>query len=443
VRHAAFPRGITREDLVRWYRAGRKLSKAIFSIPVESAYYERPIDLRNPIVFYEGHLPAFAVNTLIKLAMQQGGIDEHYEVLFARGIDPDSADAVKNPTDVWPKRNDVLRYGMQADAMIEDTLGYAEIENDSVPQLRGAEAAIAILEHEQMHQETLLYMFHNLPYSKKVKQPALAAAQPAPVTARESGMVLIPAGIATLGGEDGVFGWDNEFPSLRVEVPEFHVDRHNVTNGEFLQFVDAGGYRERSLWSDAGWNWITGNDISHPNFWLRNERGWFWRGMFALAPLPEDCPVYVTLAEAQAYARWRNARVMTEAEYHRAAFGTPSGDERQFPWGDEPADPSRGNFGFANWDPVPVGSYPAGASAFGVHDLAGNGWEWTSTPFAGFPGFQPMASYPVYSTDFFDGEHYVLKGASPATSPELIRRSFRNWFRGTYPYLYATFRCAQ
>ena len=443
MRHAAFPRGITREDLVRWYRAGRKNTKTIFSIPVESAYYERPIDLRNPIVFYEGHLPAFAVNTLIKLALQHGGIDEHYEVLFARGIDPDSVDAVKNPTDVWPRRSAVLDYGRQADAMLEDTLGYATIEDDSIPQLRGAEAAIAILEHEQMHQETLLYMFHNLPYSKKVKQPPLAASVPPAVTNRETGMVRIPRGIATLGGDEGVFGWDNEFPSLKVDVAEFLVDRHNVTNGEFMQFVEAGGYRDRSLWSDATWGWVTSQNVTHPNFWLKNDRGWFWRGMFALTPLPEDCPVYVTLAEAEAYARWRNARVMSEAEYHRAAFGTPSGEERLFPWGEEPADPSRGNFGFANWDPVPVGSYPAGASAWGVHDLAGNGWEWTSTPFAGFPGFQPMASYPVYSTDFFDGEHYVLKGASPATSPEMIRRSFRNWFRGTYPYLYATFRCAQ
>ena len=95
-----------------------------------------------------------------------------------------------------------------------------------------------------------------------------------------------------------------------------------------------------------------------------------------------------------------------------------------------------------HWDPVPVGSYPAGASAWGVHDLVGNGWEWTSTKFAGFDGFRPMDSYPVYSSDFFDGQHHVIKGASPATGRELVRRSFRNWFRNNYPYLYATFRCA-
>jgi formylglycine-generating enzyme required for sulfatase activity len=210
---------------------------------------------------------------------------------------------------------------------------------------------------------------------------------------------------------------------MRVKVPAFEIDRHNVTNGEYLEYIRA-----------------TGADP--PHFWARVNGDWRWRAMFEAIPLPLDWPVYVTHDEASAYARWRGKRLPSEAEYHRAAFGTPSGEERKYPWGNEPPDPTRGNFGFTNWDPVPVGSYPAGASAWGVHDLVGNGWEWTSTVFDGFPGFQPMPSYANYSADFFDGKHYVLKGASPSTARELIRRSFRNWFRPNYPYIYATFRCA-
>jgi iron(II)-dependent oxidoreductase len=446
VKHAAFPEGITREDLVRWFRAGRETTKHIFTIPVEGAYYDRPIALRNPIVFYEGHLPAFSINTLIKLALRRDGIDEAYEVLFARGIDPDSADAVKDPTDVWPSRDAVQAYGATADAMIEQALLHAAIEDDSVPQLKRAEAALAILEHEQMHQETLLYMFHNLPYERKVRRaPVGRALEPGSIAGLENPAytVTIPAGRATLGCDAETFGWDNEFPQHVVDVPEFTIDVHNVTNAQFLDFVKAGGYRDASLWSAGAWQWISTSGIRHPHFWIEQDGGWFWRGMFSLVALPPQWPVYVTHAEAEAYARWRGARLPTEAEYHRAAFGTPSGEERLYPWGNEKPDATRGNFGLTHWDPVPVGSYPAGASAWGVHDLAGNGWEWTSTPFAGFNGFEPMPSYPVYSSDFFDGEHYVLKGASPATAPELIRRSFRNWFRSTYPFVYATFRCVQ
>jgi formylglycine-generating enzyme required for sulfatase activity len=162
--------------------------------------------------------------------------------------------------------------------------------------------------------------------------------------------------------------------------------------------------------------------------------------MFEEMPLVPDWPVYVSQAEADAYARWKGRRLPTEAEYHRAAFGTPEGIERSYPWGDASPSPDHGNFDFVRFEPVAVGSFPAGASAWGVHDLVGNGWEWTSTIFGPFPGFAPMASYPEYSADFFDGQHYVMKGASTATARELVRRSFRNWFRPNYPYVYATFR---
>jgi formylglycine-generating enzyme required for sulfatase activity len=153
--------------------------------------------------------------------------------------------------------------------------------------------------------------------------------------------------------------------------------------------------------------------------------------------------VYVTWAEARAFARWRGARLPTEAEFHRAAYGSDSPAVRRFPWGNAPPGPERGTFNFDSWDPAPAGSHPAGRSAFGVEDLVGNGWEWTASTFAPFAGFSPLPSYPEYSADFFDGEHFVMKGASPATARELIRPSFRNWFRPRYPHVYATFRCAR
>jgi formylglycine-generating enzyme required for sulfatase activity len=428
MRHAAFPDGVTRADLLSWFREGRARSRTLFDIPTEDAYYERPIALRNPIVFYEGHLPAFSVNTLIKLALREQGIDQHYETLFARGIDPEDEAGAKSPTELWPTRQCVQKYAAQADELIEHALESATLADDEVPELRGGEAVFTILEHEEMHSETFLYMLHNLPYEKK---HVAAAILPATAGAGQSiagriagatqNLVPIPQGIATLGGNHA-FGWDNEFPAHRVDVAAFAIQRHDVTNGEFLEFVEAGA--------------------PAPHFWLRQDGQWFWRGMFELIPLPLDWPVYVTHDEASAYAKWKGMRLPTEAEYHRAAFGTPEGNERSYPWGEELPNSSRGNFDFANWDPVPVGSYPSGASAWGIHDLIGNGWEWTSTEFNGFEGFQPMPSYLGYSADFFDGQHYVMKGASQATARHLVRRSFRNWFRPSYPYVYATFRCA-
>jgi ergothioneine biosynthesis protein EgtB len=292
-----------------------------------------------------------------------------------------------------------------------------------------------------MHQETLLYMWHRLPPQQKRVPPGLRYERGSSPP-RE--IANIPAGAATLGADRAAipFGWDNEFGEHRIDVGAFEIDVHNVTNGEFLEFIDAGGYRTPDLWSAAGWQWRETEAIAHPDFWVRDGSGWRWRGMFENIELPLSWPVYVSHEEAAAFARWRGRRLPTEAEYHRAAFGTPEGGERQFPWGDAAPDASRGNFDFASWEPVPAGARPHGASAWGVQDLVGNGWEWTSTVFGPFPGFEPMASYPEYSADFFDGQHYVMKGASPATARELVRRSFRNWFRPNYPYVYAKFRTA-
>jgi iron(II)-dependent oxidoreductase len=435
---------VNREALLAWFHRNRARTRQLFDMLDPAAYYTRPISLRNPIVFYEGHMPAFNVITLIKRGLGRPGIDERLEQLFARGIDPanvDEANPRVNPS-LWPTRDEVLDYVRRADALIEQALREAPIEQAGHPLLDRAEAAYAILEHEAMHQETLLYMWHRLPLSLKrrpIEAPplVLGGTPPAPRT------VIVPAGRATVGANrnDVPFGWDNEFPAMTVDVPAFEIDVYNVTNQDYWRFIKAGGYDNESLWDDEGWRWRQEQDVTHPLFWERHGDTWLWRGQFELVPVPDAWPVYVTHAEASAYARWQGTRLPTEAEYHRAAFGTPGGEERAYPWGDDPPDVSRGNFDFAGWDPVPVGSHPRGASAWGVEDLAGNGWEWTSSIFGGFPGFKAMLSYPEYSADFFDDHHYVMKGASPVTAAELIRRGFRNWFRPTYPYVYATFRC--
>lgn len=409
----------SRDELVATYRGIRARTRQLFDLFAPEAYYERPIALRNPVVFYEGHLPGFSVNTLVKLALKREGLDARLETLFARGIDPEDETSVKSPTDLWPAREEVQSFAAACDALVEDALQTGILEDDSVPQLRGGEAVFTIFEHELMHQETLLYMLHELPYAMKrgaVREHTKAASA---ATALE---IPIPAGRATLGTPHGVFGWDNEFPLQVADVPAFTIDAHNVTNGDYLEYLNATG-------------------AAPPHFWERRDDRWYRRGMFSSTPLPLDAPVYVTHVEAAAYAKWKGKRLPTEAEFHRAAYGTPSGEERLHPWGDDAPDSTRGNFDFEHWDPVAIGSYPAGASAWGVHDLTGNGWEWTSTLFAGFPGFQPMPSYPEYSADFFDDAHYVLKGASPVTPRELVRRGFRNWFRPNYPYVFATFRC--
>jgi gamma-glutamyl hercynylcysteine S-oxide synthase len=433
---------LNREALADWYRRNRQRSRQLFDIVAPEAYCSRPIALRNPIVFYEGHLPAFSLNTLVKKALGRPGIDAHLERVFARGIDPESeASASGSQPGTWPSRDDVQRFADDCDSLILEALANAPLEQPGHPLLHEGQAVYAILEHEAMHQETMLYMWHQLPYEHKLAPASVVADTRGTTPAPER--VSVPAGRATLGARRGEipFGWDNEFPGVVINVPAFEIDVHNVTNEQLMDFVDAGGYRQAQWWTAEAFAWIGREGIDHPQFWTRRNGSWKWRGMFEEIDLPPAWPAYVSQAEAEAYARWKGARLPTEAEYHRAAFGAVSGDERQYPWGDAVPDGSRGLFDFASWNPVAVGRYPAGQSVWGVHDLMGNGWEWTCSDFVPFDGFSPMASYPEYSADFFDGRHKVMKGASPATATELLRRSFRNWFRPNYPFVYATFRC--
>ena len=425
------------------YRRNRRRSSMLFDLVADEAFYERPIALRHPLVFYAGHLPAFSFNVLVKHRLGRPSIDPDLERLFARGIDPDeSTDASPGSTrgrSSWPSRDRVMAFADEADRRVIEALAQVDLVS-SGESGRRAEAVFTILEHEEMHQETLLYMWHRLPFARKRKPVGYHPR----TDGREPGLerVDVPGGRVTLGAGRGTipFGWDNEFPSCPVHVPAFVIDRHDVTNARFLEFLDAGGYRDPRWWTPDDWTWVMSEGVTHPLFWERDGHGWSWRGMFESIPLPLSWPVYVSHAEAAAFARWRGARLPTEAEFQRAAYGAPEG-ERRYPWGSDEASPRRGVFDFASWDPEPAGSHPAGASAWGVEDLVGNGWEWTRTPFAPFPGFHPMATYPEYSADFFDGQHFVMKGASPATARELLRPTFRNWFRARYPYVYATFRC--
>ena len=218
-----------------------------------------------------------------------------------------------------------------------------------------------------------------------------------------------------------------------------------------MKFVQASGYDDSSYWTAEDWAWKIQQRMEHPNFWLSRSSSpssapdtrWEYRAMFGSMPLPESWPVYVSYAEASAFARWAGKKLPTEAQWHRAAYGTPEGGEQIYPWGDAPPEGYRGNFHHQRWDPTPVDAHSAGASAFGVFDLLGNGWEWTATPFGPLNGFKPFPFYPGYSANFFDGKHFVMKGGSARTDTSMVRRSFRNWFQPHYPYAYSSFRCVE
>jgi len=432
-----------RHDLHTRLLDARAQTDELFRIVRDEAIYDRPIPERHRIIFYLGHVEAFDWNLLAQRAFGLRSAQRMLDELFAFGIDPVGGGLPSDGPNDWPKREEVERYNRrlrsELDTAIERALARPE---EGHPQLI-AMLEVAI-EHRLMHAETLAYMLHRLPTERKIQGPiARALATPR----IKSHLVEIPAGRATLGlkratGDE--FGWDNELDAQEVEVAEFAIESGNVTNHNFLRFIQAGGYENAALWSAEAWAWKEKEGVHHPAFWRRDGNLWMYRAMFGEVRLPLDWPVYVSHAEATAYAKWLGHELPSEEQFHRAAYGTHEArNERAYPWGEDAPSERHGNFDFHQWDPSPVGAHPEGASSFGVHDLIGNGWEWTRTKFAPFPGFAPMPFYPGYSANFFDGKHYVMKGGSPRTAVCMLRRSFRNWFQPHYPYVYATFRCVE
>ncbi|GJM23106.1 MAG: hercynine oxygenase [Planctomycetota bacterium] len=431
------------DELARaWQR-----SDAIFALLSESAWLEQPIPLRHPFLFYLGHLPAFAWNHLGVTLLGKPALNAEFEDLFERGIDPSTDGTAPQATAPrWPERAQVEAYRDRVRAALVSALPELET-HDAKRAGREAEQLLhAVLEHELMHHETLLYMLQALDHAQK-RAPASSTdevcAEGAPLE-----LVEIPAGHTTLGAapREQAFGWDNEFPAQRVAVPAFRIDSLPVSNTRFLEFVNDGGYRTPRWWSAEAWRWREQHGLGHPLNWRHDGTRWWQRTLFCDRPLEQVAhwPVSVSWAEAAAFAAWQGRRLPTEAEFQRAAYGTPSGHEHEAPNRVGASDMRTASLDFQRWSPAPVGSSPQGRSAFGVHELVGNGWEWTATLFAPRPGFRvTLPSYAGYSADFFDEPHYVMLGGSWATDARLLRRSFRNWFRPHYPWAFTKFRLVE
>ena len=414
---------------------------------VGSALHERPIALRHPFVFYLGHLPAFGRNQVLRGALgfdAMRGEFEGFDVLFERGIDPLSQQSAQAAAiDHWPPVDRILAFRDAVRAEIRAAVPALLERKDDLLCQHGRILHV-VLEHELMHHETLLYMLQQLPLEGRARPANLHPLWTGPAGAeRES--IAVPTGRAVLGAEfDEIpFGWDNEFPREEPHVEAFEIDSLPVTELEWLEFTEAGGYRKPELWNAEDRAWLEQGGIDCASDWERIDGNWYRRTLFERVPLSEigGWPAIVSHAEASAFARWKGARLASETELHRAAYGDDDPRERAHPWGNDPPSSEHGNFDFARVDPIPIGSHPKGATPEGIQELVGNGWEWTSTDFVKRPGFRPwIRSYPGYSADFFGMHHKVLFGGAWPTDARMLRRSFRNWFQTQYPYVFATFR---
>ena len=392
--------------------------------------------LMSPVIWDLGHIAAFEE---LWLTRNLDGVIEFSEMpgLFNPFEHPRrERGALALPTlrDVVATMDDIRRRVLETLSQVDLTSGNA--------LLRDAYVYRMVLQHEYQHDETILQTLQ-LKQGEPYRAPR-AWSVPAPVLDLTVGdMVRFPGGDVVIGTNDRSAAYDNERPAHHVFVKPFAIDVTPVTNGQFMQFVDAGGYRERRWWSDAGWQWLEQSGCQAPKHWSSSGSGWTMRVMDRESVIDSLRPVcHVCYHEADAFARWAGKRLPTEVEWETAASWDASAGRRlDFPWGDAPADRHLANIDQLSFETARVGSYPRNVSPLGCYGMIGDVWEWTSSDFAPWPGFTPFP-YAEYSAVFFGSEYKVLRGGSWATRSGAIRNSFRNWDYPIRRQIFSGFRCA-
>jgi iron(II)-dependent oxidoreductase len=423
----------TNADLAAWVRDARARTFDLVSDLSDEQLMGPRLAIVNPLLWEIGHVAWFQEKWALRHAANRApvrpGVDSFY----------DSA-AIAHDTRwdlLLPSRKDTLAYLTAVRDAVLDRIEAGNLSDDERYFIQ-----LGVF-HEDMHNEAFTYtrQTHGYPAPKSCRVPASDRGMEAGPL---QGDAEIPGGRFLLGALPGEpFVFDNEKWAHPVEVRPFAIARAAVTQSEFQDFVEAGGYGRRELWSESGWSWRQGVGAEHPLYWQREGGGrWLRRDFERWLRLEPHRPVlHVNWWEAETYCNWAGRRLPTEAEWELAASAEPGGDgagKRRFPWGDFPPDPQQANLGADAGGAADVAAFAAGDSAFGCRQMIGNVWEWTADDFRPYPGFE-VDPYREYSQPWF-GTHKVLRGGAWTTQPRLLRNTWRNFYTPDRRDVWAGFR---
>ncbi len=383
----------------------------------------------SPVVWDLGHIGNFEELWLLRELDGRPAHDPRLDLLY---------NAFENPR--WSRgelsiltRDQARPYleGVRADVLA--LLDALALNDPDQPLVLDGYVHRMLVQHESQHQETILQA---LDLREDLAPFAMAAPEPRPPArdVDDTERIMIPGGRCTIGTDDLRWTYDNERPRHDVEIPGFAMERFPVTNRRYAEFIAADGYDRDDLWSERGREWLTEHGHRAPQGWMRAADGsWQVRRHGHLLTLDPLEPVqHVCFFEAEAFAAFVGGRIPTELEWEKAASWDPAAQRaRTYPWGETSPTALHANVGLRRFGPERVGSHPAGASAYGVEQLAGDVYEWTTSAFEGYPGFTAFP-YSEYSEVFFGGHDYrVLRGSSAVICAPIARCTYRNW---DHPY---------
>lgn len=399
----------------------------------------------SPIGWHFGHVGRTEEFWVCHKALGQPVLDDHLSFMFA--------DLPENPKDNRvniPSREEIVEYLHRTRENALRALDSATLDSSN-PFLREGYAWDFALQHECQHQETICEMLqliqkHELTGGTRDKGQGSTVAHismcDGPQSSPQTQWIDIPGGTFTMG-TDEVCVYDNEQRAHEVRVDPFRLAKDLVTAAQWQEFINDGGYSRSELWSAEGWAWCCIEDAKAPEYWIDTDSGYRYLGPFGLRDIDPDEPAgSLSWYEAEAFLNWSGCRFPTEEEWEFAASFAPDQTvKKRYPWGDETPNGKTAVFGMSGWGQQTVGQKSCGNGPFGNRDLAGNLWEWTSSKFLPYPGFEAFP-YDGYSKDHMKGGHYVCRGGSWATAAPILRCTFRNWYVPTYRQGFMGLRCA-
>jgi gamma-glutamyl hercynylcysteine S-oxide synthase len=428
----------TRDAIAGALEAARLRTRGLTDCVDEADLVTQHSPLMSPLVWDLAHIGNQEEQWLLRRVGRREPMHPEIDPVYDAFEHPRS----ERPTLPLLPPHEARRYVDEVRGRVMDLLEEVRFD-EAAPLLDGGFAFGMIAQHEQQHDETMLITHQLRDGVPALTRPAPPRAAPGVAAARPA-EAFIPGGPFTMGTSTEPWSLDNERPAHEVHVPGFHLDTAPVTNAAYSAFIADGGYRQPRWWSPAGWDHCTRVNLEAPLFWRREGGQWLRRRFGAVEPLVPDEPVlHVGFYEAEAYAAWAGRRLPTEAEWEKAARYDPAtGRSRRYPWGDQDPTPDHANLGQRHLQPAPAGAYPLGESPYGVGQLIGDVWEWTSSDFLPYPGFAAWP-YREYSEVFFGPEYKVLRGGSFAVDKVVCRGTFRNWDYPVRRQIFAGFRTAR